>query len=70
MNSRDKVKRYRARQRHGICILRVPVGEHEFTTALIESGVLAPAQCLDRRELEAAAVKVLTEFSVRFNAKV
>lgn len=65
--SSSKVKAYRARQRAGVAILKVPIGELEFCNALIEAGVLNPAQCLDRRELEAAAVKVLTEFSARFN---
>jgi hypothetical protein len=66
----DRTRRYRARQRHGIAILRVPVPLFDLSQALIEAERLTPAQALERREVERSAAEVLAEWSRRWAQKL
>ena len=61
-----KQANYRARQRAGVAVLRVPVPFADVVTALIEAGRLSPAEALDRRRVEVAGGEVFAEWSRRW----
>jgi hypothetical protein len=50
----SRKRRYRARQRNGEIVLKVPAHEHELAAALIASGRLREAAAMDRAALEKA----------------
>lgn len=58
-----KVRRYRARQRDGLVVLKIVVPEHAVAGFLIESGRLTDREALDRRRLEAAAGEALADLA-------
>jgi len=63
-----KVRRYRARQRAGLAVLKVTVPEFAIVEFLIESGRLTVAEAIDRRRVEHAAAEVLAELAARWSA--
>jgi hypothetical protein len=62
-NSAAKVKAYRARQRAGLAVLKVPVPSYDVVQALIESGRLTVAEALDRQRVEHAVAEVVVEWT-------
>jgi hypothetical protein len=70
MSSANRTKRYRARQRAGVAILKVPVPFYELVDALIEARRLTAAEALDRRKVEHAAGQALADLTVRWLQKV
>lgn len=66
MTQAARTKRWRARRRHGIEVLRVAVPSFDLAAALIESGRLTVPQALERRAVEGAAAEVLMEWIDRW----
>jgi hypothetical protein len=60
------VRRWRARQRAGLIVLKVPALEYDLVQAMIESERLTPAAALDRRKVEQAAASILMEWAERW----
>lgn len=66
----DRTRRYRARQRAGISILRVPVPDYDLIEAMIEAQRITVAGALDRKQVEHAAGEVLAEWASHWLQKV
>lgn len=65
-----KVAAYRARQRLGLAVLRVPVLQHDLAEALIEAGRLSPGQTLERAAVEHEVAELVHEWARRWLEKV
>jgi hypothetical protein len=63
-----KVKAYRARQRAGLVVLKVPVLEFETLQALLEAGLLTVGEALDRRRVEHAVGRVVVDWARQWQA--
>ena len=74
-NTADRQRRtqatrtWRARQRAGVAVLRVPVPSFDVVEALIDAERMTVAQALDRRLVEHAAGQVLAEWAARWLAR-
>jgi hypothetical protein len=65
-SSRTKVRDYRIRKKHGLCVLKITAYEYGLLEYLIESGRLTVADALDRRRVEHAVSEVLAELAARW----
>jgi hypothetical protein len=63
---RRKQAVYRARQRAGIVVLRVPVPSYALVEYLIATDRLTPDRALHRCDVERAAGEVLAEVTARW----
>jgi hypothetical protein len=66
MTQTDRTRRYRARQRAGVAILRIPVRNYDLITAMIEAQKITDAGSLDREQVERAVGEMLDEWSYRW----
>jgi hypothetical protein len=57
-----RVKRYRARQRQGVALLRIPVDLLVVQNCLIDDQRLGPADTLERPKVEAAVRAIVSEW--------
>jgi hypothetical protein len=64
-----KVKAYRARQRAGLAVLKVPVPEYDVVQALIETERLSVGGALDRQRVEHAVAEIVVEWVRRWQVK-
>jgi hypothetical protein len=61
---RDRVRRYRQRQRHGGAVLQITVADYfALCGVLIDAGWLSESEALDRRQVEAAVGAALGELA-------
>jgi hypothetical protein len=61
---RERVRRYRRRQRTGAAVLRVNIIDyHALVGVLIDAGWLLEAEALDRHQVEAAVSQALAEMA-------
>jgi hypothetical protein len=61
---RDRVRRYRLRQRNGGAVLRITVADYfALCGVLIDAGWLSADEALDRRQVEAAVGSALGELA-------
>jgi hypothetical protein len=62
---RDRVRRYRQRQRNGGAVLQIQVADYNALCAvLIDAEWLTEAEALDRRQVEAKVSAALAELAV------
>jgi hypothetical protein len=61
-----KQARYRARQRHGVAVVPVPVVP-EVVEAMLDAGWLDAARSLDREQVAAEAAKVLRKWAAEWH---
>jgi hypothetical protein len=64
-----KKARYRARQRDGVIVLQIEIGEHALAEAMIESERLSERDALDRAKLVGAVELVLSEWCARWRKR-
>lgn len=62
----ERVRRTRARQRNGRCVLPVEVDHDRVLLALMASGRLSEGEALDRGKVLAALASVVSEWSARW----
>lgn len=69
MNTAELQKRYRARHRGGVILLRVPVVENKFAAALLAAERVKDDESRDRNRLAKEAGDVLAEWTDRWLEK-
>jgi hypothetical protein len=66
----ERMRRHRARERDGQIVLRLTINEADIVHALIASEALAPGDADDRRQVECAVERLLTDWAAAWRERV